>query len=82
MAILDGHAWSVMHSYTEIDGVPVAADPRLLSDLLRDDLGFTGTVTADAKISLSGPQSCTGTAGATSISMSCTPGICAVTLSR
>ena len=27
MAILDGGARSVMHSYAEIDGVPVAADP-------------------------------------------------------
>ena len=31
MAVLDGGARSVMHSYTEIDGVPVAADPRLLT---------------------------------------------------
>ena len=29
--VLDGGARSVMHSYTEIDGVPVAADPRLLT---------------------------------------------------
>ena len=36
-----------MNSYTDIDGVPVAADPGLLTDLLRDDLGFTGTVVAD-----------------------------------
>jgi hypothetical protein len=44
--------------------------------------GFTGTVTSDDKISVSGPQSCTGTASASSISMSCTPGTCTVTLSR
>jgi beta-glucosidase len=36
-----------MHSYTEIDGVPVAADPRLLTELLRHDWGFEGTVVAD-----------------------------------
>jgi beta-xylosidase len=47
MAILDGHAWSVMHSYTEIDGVPVAADPRLLTGLLRDEWGFDGTLVSD-----------------------------------
>ncbi len=47
MAILDGRARSVMHAYTEIDGVPVASDPRLLTDLLRDAWGFDGTVVAD-----------------------------------
>lgn len=47
MALLDGGARSVMHSYTEIDGVPVAADPRLLTDLLRGTWGFDGTVVAD-----------------------------------
>ena len=38
---------SVMNSYTDLDGVPAAADPALLTDLLRDTLGFTGTVAAD-----------------------------------
>ncbi len=47
MAVLDGGARSVMHSYTEIDGVPVAADPDLLTGLLRDQWGFDGTVVAD-----------------------------------
>lgn len=47
MALRDGGARSVMHSYAEIDGVPAAADPRLLTGLLRDDWGFTGTVVAD-----------------------------------
>ncbi|MEO3747843.1 glycoside hydrolase family 3 N-terminal domain-containing protein [Plantactinospora sp. B5E13] len=47
MALRDGGAGSVMHAYTEIDGVPPAADPELLTRLLRDDLGFTGTVVAD-----------------------------------
>ena len=36
-----------MHSYTEIDGVPVAADPALLTGLLRDQWGFDGTLVAD-----------------------------------
>ena len=44
MAILDGGARSVMHSYTEIDGIPVAADPTLLTGVLRDQWGFDGTV--------------------------------------
>jgi len=47
MALLDGNARSVMHSYTEIDGVPVAVDADLLTGLLREDWGFTGTVVAD-----------------------------------
>ncbi|MFY1575962.1 glycoside hydrolase family 3 N-terminal domain-containing protein [Verrucosispora sp. WMMD703] len=47
MAILDGDARSVMHSYAEIDGVPVAADPTILTGLLRDRWGFDGTVVAD-----------------------------------
>ncbi|PSK93836.1 beta-xylosidase [Haloactinopolyspora alba] len=47
MAIRAGGARSVMSSYTEIDGVPTAADPGVLTDLLRDRLGFTGTVVAD-----------------------------------
>lgn len=46
MALRAG-ARSVMNSYTDIDGVPAAADPTLFSDLLRDRLGFTGTVAAD-----------------------------------
>ncbi len=47
MALLDGGARSVMHAYTEIDGVPAAADPRLLTDVLRGEWGFDGTVVAD-----------------------------------
>lgn len=40
-------AGSVMNSYTSIDGVPSGADAGLLTDLLRRELGFTGTVVAD-----------------------------------
>ncbi|MEV0003676.1 glycoside hydrolase family 3 N-terminal domain-containing protein [Micromonospora sp. NPDC050980] len=47
MAILDGDARSVMHSYAEIDGVPVAGDPTMLTGVLRDRWGFDGTVVAD-----------------------------------
>ncbi len=44
---LQAGARSVMHSYVEIDGLPVAADPALLTDLLRTEWGFDGTVVAD-----------------------------------
>ncbi|MEV0198459.1 glycoside hydrolase family 3 N-terminal domain-containing protein [Nonomuraea sp. NPDC050691] len=47
VAVRDAGAGSVMHSYAEIDGVPVAADPTYLTALLRDAWGFEGTVVAD-----------------------------------
>ncbi|HWK77040.1 glycoside hydrolase family 3 N-terminal domain-containing protein [Microbacterium sp.] len=47
MAIRDGEVRSVMNSYAEIDGVPVASDPALLTGLLREQLGFDGVVVAD-----------------------------------
>ncbi len=47
MAVLDGGARSVMHSYTDVDGVPVVSDRRLLTELLRERWGFEGTLVAD-----------------------------------
>jgi beta-glucosidase len=47
MALRLGGARSVMNSYAEIDGVPVAADESLLTGLLREQWGFAGTVVAD-----------------------------------
>ncbi|BFM25657.1 beta-glucosidase family protein [Microbacterium sp. che218] len=47
MAVRDGGARSVMNSYTEIDGVPVASSHELLTDLLRRQWGFDGTVVSD-----------------------------------
>ncbi len=47
MAVRDGGARSVMHSYAELDGVPSAADHALLTTLLRDTWGFDGTLVAD-----------------------------------
>ncbi|MFB7653700.1 MULTISPECIES: beta-glucosidase [unclassified Streptomyces] len=47
MAIREGGARSVMHAYTDTDGVPAAADEDLLTGLLRDTWGFDGTVVAD-----------------------------------
>ncbi|MFE1579597.1 glycoside hydrolase family 3 N-terminal domain-containing protein [Streptomyces fradiae] len=46
-ALREGGARSVMNSYTDVDGVPSAADERLLTELLRDELGFGGVVVAD-----------------------------------
>ncbi|MEV5343138.1 glycoside hydrolase family 3 N-terminal domain-containing protein [Streptomyces sp. NPDC052676] len=46
-ALREGGARSVMAAYTETDGVPASADPGLLTDLLREEWGFTGTVVAD-----------------------------------
>ena len=36
-----------MNSYSDVDGVPAGADPWLLTELLRDQWGFTGTVVSD-----------------------------------
>jgi len=47
MAVLDGGVRSVMNSYTEVDGVPIAADPTYLTELLRETWGFDGVVVAD-----------------------------------
>jgi beta-xylosidase len=47
MALRLGGARSVMNSYAEIDGVPVAADESLLTRLLREEWGFAGTVVSD-----------------------------------
>jgi beta-xylosidase len=47
LAIQQGGADSVMPAYTETDGIPATADERLLTELLRDRWGFTGTVVSD-----------------------------------
>src|SRR3954447_22639057 len=47
MAVREGGARSVMHSYAEVDGMPPAANNALLTGLLRDTWGFEGTVVAD-----------------------------------
>jgi beta-xylosidase len=47
MALREGGARSVMAAYNETDGVPASADPALLTQLLREDWQFTGTVVAD-----------------------------------
>jgi beta-xylosidase len=47
MALREGGARSVMAAYNETDGVPASADPGLLTQLLREEWEFTGTVVAD-----------------------------------
>ncbi|MDQ2661513.1 MAG: glycoside hydrolase family 3 C-terminal domain-containing protein, partial [Actinomycetota bacterium] len=47
MAVREGGARSVMNAYTDLDGVPSAADRSLLTELLRETWGFNGTVVAD-----------------------------------
>ncbi len=47
MAVRDGGVRSVMNSYAEIDGMPVAATPAYLTDLLRAQWGFDGVVVSD-----------------------------------
>ncbi|MFJ9038664.1 beta-glucosidase [Streptomyces sp. NPDC102406] len=47
MAVRESGVRSVMHAYTDTDGIPSAADEQLLTGLLRDTWGFGGTVVAD-----------------------------------
>jgi beta-glucosidase-like glycosyl hydrolase len=47
MAVLDGGVRSVMNSYSEVDGAPVAATPEYLTEILRERWGFDGVVVSD-----------------------------------
>jgi hypothetical protein len=82
---LDG-TWTVtMHCDTSLVGLHVVVSQSgcLLTFAAPFD-GFTGNVTTANVVTLSGPQSCTGPVGpsAQSLSLSCTPGTCLVTLTR
>ena len=46
-AIREAGLGSIMNSYSTIDGIPVGASKAILTDLLRGELGFTGTVVSD-----------------------------------
>ena len=46
-AAIDAGAVSIMTSYSELNGVPGTADHHLMTDILRDDWGFTGFVVSD-----------------------------------
>ncbi|WP_045746147.1 beta-glucosidase family protein [Actinoplanes rectilineatus] len=47
MAVREGGTRSVMNSYADVDGVPAGASSHLLTEVLRDRWGFTGTVVSD-----------------------------------
>ncbi len=46
-AIVESNIGSIMNAYHEIDGIPCGISHELLTDLLRDKLGFTGIVVSD-----------------------------------
>ena len=46
-AVREAGMASIMNGYHELDGIPCAANRWLLSDLLRGEWGFTGTVVSD-----------------------------------
>lgn len=46
-AVRDARLASVMNAYHELDGVPCGADRWLLTELLREEWGFDGTVVSD-----------------------------------
>ncbi|HVS72636.1 MAG TPA: glycoside hydrolase family 3 N-terminal domain-containing protein [Phycisphaerae bacterium] len=46
-AVREGHAYSVMAAYNSLDGLPCSANPRLLTDILRNQWGFQGYVVSD-----------------------------------
>lgn len=47
VAIQEGGALAVMPAYSELDGIPVHSSRFLLTDILRDELGFMGMTIAD-----------------------------------
>src|SRR4051812_10395001 len=46
-AIRDSGLASIMNSYSAVDGLPCAGSAAILTDLLREELGFDGLVVAD-----------------------------------
>lgn len=44
---IDAGAASVMTSFNELDGIPASANRHLMTDILRDELGFNGLVVSD-----------------------------------
>jgi beta-glucosidase len=45
--ILKGHAWGLMPSHSEVDGIPAHGNYELLTGLLRKQWGFRGVVVSD-----------------------------------
>lgn len=46
-AIKEGGAYSVMCAYNSVDGEPACANPRLETDILRNEWGFSGYIVSD-----------------------------------
>ena len=46
-AVSEASLAGIMNSYSSIDGLPCAGSSAILTDLLRDELGFDGVVVAD-----------------------------------
>jgi len=46
-AVMEGKALAVMPNYNEISGIPTHADKWLLTEVLRNEWGFTGVVNSD-----------------------------------
>lgn len=46
-AVREGGTWGMMPSYSELDGIPMHANRRWLTEVLRDELGFDGFASAD-----------------------------------
>ncbi len=46
-AVREAKLASIMNGYQELDGIPCGASKWLLSDVLRDEWGFNGTVVSD-----------------------------------
>lgn len=47
VAVRETGVESIMNAYHDIDGVPCAADHELLTEILREEWGFDGTVVSD-----------------------------------
>ncbi len=46
-AVREAKLGSMMNGYHELDGIPCGANKQLLTDILRDEWGFDGTVVSD-----------------------------------